>query len=75
MPFVKFMRSSTGRSLQVFAGVAMIGAGVFLIGGRAGTVLGIAGLLPIAAGLMNLCFLAPLFGASISGRPTARSTR
>ena len=66
MKLVDFMTSSTGRLVRVAAGLALIGAGV-LVGGGAGWVLGVVGLVPLAAGVFNVCLLAPLFHAPLHG--------
>lgn len=70
MPFVSFMRSAAGRGVRIVAGVALIVVGV-AIGGAAGIVLVVIGIVPLAAGLLNVCLFAPLFGLDLKGRRRA----
>ncbi len=62
MKFVEFMSSTTGRALRIVAGVALIAVGLAM-GGGAGVVVAVVGLVPLAAGVFNVCLLAPLFHA------------
>lgn len=65
--FVHFMASSTGRIVRVVAGIALIAWGWFGLGGTTGIVVAVIGLLPLLAGLLDFCVLAPLFGYPLSG--------
>lgn len=44
-------------------------SGFGVIGGTGGIVLGIVGIVPVALGVLNVCLLGPLFGASLRGSP------
>lgn len=67
MRFALFMASPAGRILRVAAGVVLIAAGL-AIGGVGGTILGLVGLVPLAAGLFDVCTVAPLMGLPLRGR-------
>lgn len=74
MPFITFMSSSTGRLLRIVAGIALIAGGLLGVGGTGGIVMAVVGVVPLLAGLLGVCFFAPLFGGSFSGanRPSTR---
>ncbi len=67
MSFSKFMSTGLGRSLRVIAGVILIVLG--FVGGGGWITLSIVGLVPLVAGLMNVCLLAPLMGQPLKGSP------
>lgn len=73
-PFVSFMASSTGRVIRVLAGAVLMAWGWFVIGGAAGILIGAVGLLPLAAGILDFCIFAPVFGAPLSG-PKIRAAK
>jgi hypothetical protein len=60
MSLITFMSSTTGRLVRAFAGVALIVVGLVLGGGW--IALSVIGLIPLAAGALNVCLLAPLLG-------------
>jgi membrane-associated protease RseP (regulator of RpoE activity) len=60
MTFAKLMSTPIGRAVRVIAGIALIAIGIAL--GGAGWILAVVGLVPLIAGLVNVCVLAPLFG-------------
>ena len=62
MALVQFMNSGMGRVARAVLGVLLILVGLALVGGVAGVIIAIIGLLPIAAGGLDFCVLAPLFG-------------
>lgn len=62
MGFAKFMSSLAGRALRVVAGIALVLVGLFVLQGTLGIVLGLVGLVMVAAGALNFCIFAPLFG-------------
>ena len=66
MGFARFMASPTGRGLRALAGIALLITGFALGGGW--IALGVAGLVVVAAGVFDLCLLAPLFGQPLSGK-------
>jgi hypothetical protein len=65
--FVNFMASSTGRSIRIVAGIALIMLGLFGLGDTTGVVVAAVGLVPLLAGLLDFCIFAPLFGRPLSG--------
>jgi hypothetical protein len=67
MSFSKFMSTGLGRSLRVIAGVILIVLG--FVGGGGWITLSIVGLVPLVAGVMNVCLLAPLMGQPLKGSP------
>lgn len=68
MGFVKFMASMAGRMARVLAGVALMVVGLVVVRGTGGYVLAGVGLLPLAAGALDFCVVAPLFGLPLPGR-------
>jgi len=64
MAFAAFMASGLGRGVRIAAGLLLIVWGVFLGGGAVPAVIG---LVPLIAGVMDICLLAPLFGAPLKG--------
>ena len=65
MSFSKFMSTGLGRSIRVVAGVILIVLG--FVGGGGWIALSVVGLVPLIAGLMNVCLLAPLMGQPLRG--------
>ncbi|MBU6515177.1 MAG: DUF2892 domain-containing protein [Acidobacteriota bacterium] len=61
------MSTGLGRSLRVVAGLILIVLG--FVGGGGWITLSIVGLVPLVAGLMNVCLLAPLLGQPLKGSP------
>lgn len=66
MSLINFMSSSVGRLVRVVAGVALIVVGLALGGGW--LTLSVIGLVPLLAGALNVCLLAPLMGQPLKGR-------
>ena len=66
MSLIKFMSSSAGRLLRAFVGLALIVVGFALGGGW--LTLSVIGLIPLFAGALNVCLLAPLMGQPLKGR-------
>jgi hypothetical protein len=62
MEFARFMSSSFGRLLRIVAGIALVVVGLVAVHGTGGIILAIVGLVVAAAGLLNFCIFAPLFG-------------
>lgn len=75
MAFACFMAKPLGRGLRIAAGLALIGWGYAMRGTTLGTVLMIVGVIPLLAGLLNVCLLAPIIGAPFFGRNAVRSGR
>jgi Protein of unknown function (DUF2892) len=73
-PFVSFMASTTGRTLRIVAGLALIVWGLIGLTGATSVMVVVIGVAPLAAGLFDLCVFAPLFGAPLSG-PKIRATK
>jgi membrane-associated protease RseP (regulator of RpoE activity) len=65
--FEMFMASGYGRLARIGFGVTLIAAGLALIGGTAGALVAAFGIVPIAAGVLNLCPVAPLWGGHFVG--------
>jgi Zn-dependent protease len=65
--FSRFMAATPGRIARVAFGASLIGAGVVLIPAPAGLAVAGFGLVPIAAGVFNLCPVAPLWGGHFFG--------
>ena len=65
--FELFMASGYGRLARVAFGVALIAAGLAAIGGTLGWAVAAFGLVPIAAGGLNLCPVAPVWGGHFIG--------
>ena len=59
MAFVNLMGSSIGRVARIAAGLAMISIGLVVGGGW--LALSVAGIVPLAAGALGFCLIAPLF--------------
>jgi len=66
MSFARFMAAPIGRGVRVAAGLVMIIAGIAM-GSAGGWILAAVGLLPLLAGALNICVLAPLLKAPFSG--------
>jgi len=66
-PFITLMASTTGRSVRVVAGIALIVWGLVGIGGAAGILVTVIGAVPLLAGLIDVCVFAPLFGNPFNG--------
>ncbi len=65
--FSRFMASSKGRAARVAFGGGLILTGTFVIPGTAGIAVAAFGLVPIAAGVFNLCPIAPAWGGHLLG--------
>jgi len=63
---IKFMSSRIGRLLRVAAGMALIIVGLEFGGGW--LTLSVFGLIPLFAGALNVCLLAPLLGQPLKVR-------
>lgn len=68
MTFAKFMAGPIGRGVRIVAGVLLIAIGLLVVGDVGGLLLAAVGLLPIVAGALNVCLIAPLIGAPFSGQ-------
>ena len=68
MGFAKFMATTTGRAIRIIAGLVMIVMGLFVMQDSTGVLIAIVGIAPLAAGIFNVCLVAPFIGAPFSGR-------
>ena len=67
MAFAKMMATMPGRAVRAIAGIALILVGLLVIGGTAGIIVAVIGVAPLYAGLTNICLIAPIIGAPLSG--------
>jgi hypothetical protein len=67
MSFARFMAQPLGRGIRVLAGIALIAVGIAQQS-PVGYVIAAIGVLPLLAGALNLCVLAPLLRAPFNGR-------
>ncbi len=65
--FARFMNTVAGRWTRIVGGAALILAGIFAVGGVAGVLLALVGLVPLLAGILDLCLLAPVIRTPFSG--------
>lgn len=72
MSFARFMAGPIGRGARAAVGIAMIIAGVAM-GSTGGWILAVVGLLPLMAGVLNICVIAPLLKAPFSGKAALNS--
>jgi hypothetical protein len=66
-PFVQFMASMPGRIVRIVVGAALLLWGFMGLEATTGIVVMVIGLIPLLAGLFDVCLIAPLFGAPLSG--------
>lgn len=66
MALLEFIGSQAGRGLRVAAGLTLIAVGIALGGGWLAR--GAVGLVPLAAGVLDICVLGPLFRLPVVGR-------
>lgn len=67
MKVARFMATPAGRLIRIALGIVLIWIGI-VMDKPAGYVLELIGLVPIAAGILNVCLLAPLLNAPFYGR-------
>jgi hypothetical protein len=67
-PIIKFLASTSGRIVRVFAGIALVLWGLMGLGGTVGIIVAVVGAVPLLAGLFDFCVFAPLFGAPLNGK-------
>lgn len=73
--FARFMAGSYGRLLRAGFGATIAGTGFFVVGGTAGIAIAALGLVPIVAGSINLCPVAPLWGGHFFGTKYCSRTK
>jgi hypothetical protein len=69
----QFLASPAGRLVRIVAGLVLIVVGIAVVKGTVGWILAIVGLVPLAAGIFDWCFFAPLFRLPFAG-PRLRKT-
>ena len=69
---ITFMQSTAGRVVRMAIGAGLIALGAFAVQGVWSLVLAAIGLLPLFAGLIGVCLIAPLFGYTLTGERRAR---
>ena len=67
-PFVSFMASTTGRIVRAVAGVVLLYVGLQTMAGVGGIIVALIGVVMLAAGVLDFCLFAPLFGNPLSGK-------
>ena len=65
--FERFMASGYGRLARAALGLSIIAAALLLFDGTVALAVAALGLIPIAAGVFNLCPVAPLWGGHFIG--------
>jgi hypothetical protein len=73
MKLAKFMAGTTGRLVRIIAGIVLILVGLLVVGDTAGIIIAVIGVLPILAGVLNVCLIAPLIGAPFSGKEALKN--
>lgn len=68
MSFVTFLASGIGRAIRIIVGAILMFVGLILMQGMWGYVVALIGLVPLVAGVLNVCLIAPLIGAPFNGR-------
>lgn len=67
MSFAIWMSRPLGRGLRIVAGIAVIGAGLY-VGGAWGVLIAVVGAVPLLAGILNVCVIAPILGVPFNAR-------
>jgi membrane-associated protease RseP (regulator of RpoE activity) len=65
--FERFMASGYGRIARGGLGLAIIATALLLLDGTLAIAVATLGLIPVAAGVLNLCPVAPLWGGHFIG--------
>ena len=74
MLFARLMANPVGRGIRVAVGLALIIAGL-AIGSAGGYVLAIVGVVPLLAGALDVCLVAPILKAPFSGKAALSNPR
>jgi hypothetical protein len=64
---VQFLASMPGRVTRIVVGAALVLWGLMGLEATTGIVVMVIGLIPLLAGIFDVCLVAPLFGAPLSG--------
>lgn len=67
MSFARFMAGPIGRGVRIAAGAVIIAAGL-VMSSAGGYVLAAIGVVPVLAGALNVCLIAPVLKAPFSGK-------
>ena len=67
MGFARFMATGVGRGIRIVAGSVLIAVGLLHIRGGRGALLALGGLIPLLAGTLDVCVLAPLLRVPFKG--------
>ncbi len=73
MTVIRFMAQPSGRAARIIAGLAIMGIGLGVIGGTLGWIIAAVGLVPLLAGVINVCLVAPVIHAPFSGKDSLRA--
>lgn len=65
--FIGFMQSNDGRVVRVALGIVLLVFGAVALQPPVGYIVMFVGLVPLAAGLMGICLVGPLFGYTLTG--------
>jgi Zn-dependent protease len=65
--FTRFMASGCGRLARLGMGATLVAGGLTVLPRPVGLVVAVFGLVPLAAGALNLCPVAPLWGGHFFG--------
>jgi hypothetical protein len=68
LAFAWLMNTVFGRWSRVVGGSAMIVGGLAFLGGPAGVLLAVVGLVPLLAGMLDICVLAPVIHTPFAGQ-------
>lgn len=69
MALAKFLASTNGRILRIVVGIVLIAVALLVSMDTAPRVILIViGLIPLVAGALDLCLIAPLFGLPLAGK-------
>jgi Inner membrane protein YgaP-like, transmembrane domain len=71
---IGFLATTPGRGVRVVAGIALVLIGLLAVGGVAGVIIAIIGAVPLAAGALDVCVFAPLFGLPFGGNDLRHAT-
>jgi hypothetical protein len=63
---LKFIASRNGRIARVVVGIVLIIIGL-VIGGILGAIIVVIGVIPVVAGALDVCLVAPLLGKPLKG--------
>jgi hypothetical protein len=66
MGLLTFFASNAGRLTRVIVGIVLVVVGAVI--GGAGWIIAVVGLVPLLAGALDVCVLAPLMGKAFSGK-------